>query len=97
MSTRIECRVADGTSTDTAPTRQDPSRYTVPREDTPDVQDVGGESQAEEPGAVNQSSVDEARGSVSGETGDDDIIRDQREVFEMARERFDPRDPDGGS
>src|SRR3712207_5042092 len=97
VSPRIECRVADGTSTDTAPTRQDPSRHTVPREDTPDVQDVGGESRAEEPGAVSESGVDEARGSVSGEAGDDDIIRDQREVFEMARERFDPRDPDGGS
>jgi DNA polymerase-3 subunit gamma/tau len=97
VSPRIECRVADGTSTDTAPTRQDPSRHTVPREVTPDVQDVGGESRAGEPEAVSESGVDEARGSVSGEAEDDDIIRDQREVFEMARERFDPRDPDGGS
>jgi DNA polymerase III subunit gamma/tau len=95
VSPRIECRVADGKLIDT--TRQDPTRHTTLQENAPDAQDVGGESRAEEPGAANESGVDEARGSVSGETGDDDIIRDQREVFEMARERFDPRDPDGGS
>jgi DNA polymerase-3 subunit gamma/tau len=95
VSPRIECRVADGKLIDT--TRQDPPRHTALQENAPDAQDVGGESRAEEPGAANESGVDEARGSVSGETGDDDIIRDQREVFEMARERFDPRDPDGGS
>jgi DNA polymerase III subunit gamma/tau len=95
VSPRIECRVADGASADTA--RQDPSLHTARREDTPDVQDVGGESRTEEPGTVSESGADEARGSASGEAGDDDIIRDQREVFEMARERFDPRDPDGGS
>ncbi|MCA1848490.1 MAG: DNA polymerase III subunit gamma/tau [Actinobacteria bacterium] len=97
VSPRIECRVADGTSADTAPTRQDPPRHTALQENAPDVQDVGGESRAEEPESVNESGAGEARGSVSGEAEDDDIIRDQREVFEMARERFDPRDPDGGS
>jgi DNA polymerase-3 subunit gamma/tau len=95
VSPRIESRVADGMSPDTA--RQDPSWHTVPREDAPDGQDVGNESRAEDRGTVNQSGVDEVRGSEPGEAGDDDIIRDQREVFEMARERFDPRDPDGGS
>jgi DNA polymerase III subunit gamma/tau len=38
-----------------------------------------------------------AQGRASGDQGSDDIIRDQREVFEMARERFGSRDPDGGS
>jgi DNA polymerase-3 subunit gamma/tau len=95
VSPRIESRVDDGVSADTA--RRDPSRHAVPREEAPDGQDAGDVSRAENQGSVNQSGVDEARGSEPGEAGDDDIIRDQREVFEMARERFDPRDPDGGS
>jgi DNA polymerase III subunit gamma/tau len=97
VSPRIECRVSDGASADTAPARHDSSRHTAPRGDARNVQDVGGESRAEEPGAVNESGVDEARASVPGEAGDDDVIHDQREVFEMARERFEPRDPSRGS
>ena len=95
VSPRIESRIDDGVSADTA--RREPSRHAVPQEEAPDGQDVGGGSREEDQGAVNQSGVDEARGSGPAEAGDDDIIRDQREVFEMARERFDPRDPDGGS
>src|SRR5215210_4542986 len=83
VNPRIECRVADGTSADTA--RQESSRHTRPWED---VRDVGSESRAEEPRAVNESGVEETHGRASGEAGGDDIIRDQREVFEMARERF---------
>jgi DNA polymerase-3 subunit gamma/tau len=92
VSPRIECRVVDGTSIETAPTRQNQPRHTVPREDTPES-----ENRAEGPGTINQSGVDQAPGSVPGEAGDDDAIRDRREVFEMARERLDPRDPAAGS
>jgi len=36
-------------------------------------------------------------GGASGGSGGDDVIRDQREVFEMARERLGSRDPGLGS
>ena len=34
-----------------------------------------------------------APGGASGGSGGDDVIRDQREIFEMARERLGSRDP----
>jgi hypothetical protein len=33
---------------------------------------------------------------LSGAVESEDVIRDQREVFEMARERYGLRDPNGG-
>jgi DNA polymerase-3 subunit gamma/tau len=98
VSPRIECRVADGASEVAPPVREESSQHTAPPgERREDAQDVGSESRREEPRAVDESSVEEARGRVSGEAGGDDLIRDQREVFEMARERFGLRDPNGGN
>jgi hypothetical protein len=98
VSPRIECRVADGASEVAPPVREEPSQHTAPpAERQEDTQDVGSESRAEEPGAVDKSSIKEARGRVSEEAGGEDKIRDQREVFEMARERFGSRDPNGGN
>jgi DNA polymerase-3 subunit gamma/tau len=87
VSPRIECRVADGASEVAPPVPEEPSLHTAPP----------GERRAEDPRAVDESSVEEARGRVSGKAGGDDIVRDQREVFEMARERFGSRDPGEGS
>jgi DNA polymerase-3 subunit gamma/tau len=86
VSPRIECRVADGASEVAPPTREEPSRHTSPPAE-----------RREEPRAVNESGAENAHERASGEAGADDIIRDQREVFEMARERFGSRDPNGGS
>jgi hypothetical protein len=84
VSPRIECRVADEAADDagTSPLEEGPSR----RADDP-------EAHSGDDGATGA----EDRRRASGEVGGDDVIRDQREVFEMARERLDPRDPGGES
>jgi DNA polymerase-3 subunit gamma/tau len=99
VSPRIESRVADGVSHDTS---REPQRQTV--EPVIPTDDPSGDPEApaanEGPaGTTNAPEVTGAgdRGGVSGPTEGDDTIRDQREVFELARERFGARDPDGAS
>jgi hypothetical protein len=48
-------------------------------------------------GVVDSDGSARPQGGASGDQEGDDVIRDQREVFEMARERFGSRGPDGGS
>ena len=91
-SPRLEFRVGDGAPVEVAP----PQREQLPpaevpraepadrRAETPTVRDAGDE-RPEISGVVDGP---EAQGAASGETGSEDVIRDQREVFEMARERF---------
>jgi DNA polymerase-3 subunit gamma/tau len=102
LNLRIECRVADGASdaaTTTSLLDEETSQQASDRvasgrcpADGPEVRsgDHRPAGTAEDPGA-------EAQGRVSGEAEGDNIIRDQREVFEMARERLGSRDPSGGS
>ena len=101
VNPRIECRVADGGSVGTA--QDEPSRRADPRLEPAAQQEgaenVGEDTQSKEARAVNESDEisAESRGQTSGKTGSNDIIRDQREVLEMARERFGSRDPNGGN
>jgi DNA polymerase III subunit gamma/tau len=85
VSPRVECRVADEAADEagTSLLEEGPSR----RADDPQIAHSGDDGAA---------GADDRR-RVSGEVGGDDVIRDQREVFEMARERLDPRDPGGES
>jgi DNA polymerase-3 subunit gamma/tau len=89
---RLAFRVADGTSggTDAAPVERESPRQ-VPRMVPPRGR------AAEEGGAAEDEADAEGSSRVSGEAQGEDIIRDQREVFEMARERFGSRNPNGGS
>jgi hypothetical protein len=97
VNPRIECRVADGGSVGTA--QDEPSRRADPTVEPAGAKNVGEDTQSKEAGAVNESDEisAESRGQASGKTGSNDIIRDQREVLEMARERFGSRDPNGGN
>ena len=100
VNPRIECRVADGApdDADTSSRKEEPLRQAADRvapesspTNDPEVRsgDHGSAGTTNDPGA-------EAQGRVSGEAEGDDIIRNQREVFEMAREHFGSRDPSGG-
>jgi DNA polymerase-3 subunit gamma/tau len=84
-SPRLEFRVGDGAPVEIAP----------PQEESPlpDVRDAGDER----PEISGVMGGPEAQGSAPGEAGSDEVIRDQREVFEMARERFGLFDHDKGS
>jgi DNA polymerase III subunit gamma/tau len=77
-SPRLEFRVAD--EAPDAAARGEPSRVEH-RADASEARDTG----------VERSGISGSAGDpvAQGGTGDDRIIRDQREVFEMARERFD--------
>jgi DNA polymerase-3 subunit gamma/tau len=90
-SPRVEFRVADGASGDVTPVQEEPFRQATPRAepaehraDTPEARDIGGERS----GLSGAAGDTVAEGRVPGGTVDDGIIRDQREIFEMARERF---------
>jgi DNA polymerase-3 subunit gamma/tau len=99
-SPRLEFRVADRALGDAAPDQEEPSYEEAPRAepvehraDAPETRDVGGERSGLSGGAGGPV----AEGRAPGGTGDDGIIRDQREVFEMARERFGSFGQDRGS
>jgi DNA polymerase-3 subunit gamma/tau len=100
MTPRIECRIADGASSDAPSPTEEPSRRvadSVVPESPPAgdhearSEDHGSAGTTNDPGGTGA----EAHGRVSREG--DDIIRDQREVFEMARKRFGPQGPNGAS
>jgi DNA polymerase III subunit gamma/tau len=99
-SPRLEFRVADGASGDVAPVQEEPSRQATHcaepgehRADTPETRDIGGERS----GLSGATEDTVAEGRAPGGTVDDGIIRDQREIFEMARERFGLFGQDRGS
>ena len=100
VTPRIECRIADGASSDAPSPTEEPSRRVadsvVPESPPAGDQEARSEDHGS-PGTTNGpgGTGAEAHGRVSGEG--DDIIRDQREVFEMARERFGPQGPNGAS
>jgi DNA polymerase-3 subunit gamma/tau len=100
VTPRIECRIADGASSDAPSPTEEPSRR-VADSVVPESPPAGDhEARSEDHGSAGTTNGPggtgaEAHGRVSGEG--DDIIRDQREVFEMARERFGPQGPNGGS
>jgi DNA polymerase-3 subunit gamma/tau len=93
---RLEVRAADepsgaGASAAKQESRPSPPVETAPVADEPlEAWELEGDEGLEEPGSANGSGGAEA-------AADDDIIRDQREVFEIARERFDLFGQDGGS
>ena len=106
VNPRIECRVADGISgaADATPLEQ-------PREEAPVVEPEGrrlGAPEARNGGTGERSRELETAdasvgtgaedlGRASGEAEGDEVIRDQREVLEMARERLGLFDQDNGS
>jgi hypothetical protein len=67
--------------------------------DTPEARDGGKSEGSTEPEAADASGAADAEdhGRAPGEAEGDDIIRDQREVFEIARERLGLFDQDRGS
>jgi DNA polymerase III subunit gamma/tau len=90
VSPRIECRVADGASLDAS--RQPQQQRVIPSDD----EEAPRSANEEQAGTTNAPEVAgaEDRGGVSGLAEGEDTIRDQRQVFEMARERFGARDPE---
>jgi DNA polymerase-3 subunit gamma/tau len=101
VSPRIECRVADGASNDPDIS---PLEEEVPRQAADHAVPEGSpadnpEARSEDHGSSGATMDPEAGTNehVSGKAESEDVIRDQREVFEMARERYGSRDPSGGS
>jgi DNA polymerase-3 subunit gamma/tau len=90
VNPRIECRVADGAGSTPAEERARPEERPM---NVPEAHNGGGSEGSGEPGSAG--AEDHAR--APGEAEADDTIRDQREVFEMARERFGLFDQDKGS
>ena len=89
----LEIRAADGETSGAgaAPAREEPPRMSAPPEEPalyPTPEPPVREEKSPETGETNGSSEPLAGGSVPAleAAGDDDIIRDQREVFEMARD-----------
>jgi DNA polymerase-3 subunit gamma/tau len=99
----LEIRAADGETpgAGTALASEEPPRTSAPPEEpalNPTPEPPVREERSPEAGGTNGSSGPVAGGSVPAleAAGDDDIIRDQREVFEMARD-FDLFDQNEGS
>jgi DNA polymerase-3 subunit gamma/tau len=88
-SPRLEFRVGDGVPVEVA---QEPTLPADRRAPNPKV----GAVDDERPDISGVVGGPEARGSAPGEAGSNDVILDQREVFEMARERG-LLDQNGGS
>jgi DNA polymerase-3 subunit gamma/tau len=88
-SPRLEFRIGDGVPVEVA---QEPTLPADRRAPTPKV----GEVDDERPDISGVVGGPEARGSAPGEARSNDVILDQREVFEMARERG-LLDQNGGS
>jgi DNA polymerase-3 subunit gamma/tau len=107
VNPRIECRVADGISgaADATPLEQPRRAAPVvepegPPLDAPEARNGGTSERLRESEAAAASvgtGGAEDLGRAPGEAEGDDIIRDQREVFEMARERLGLFDQDKGS
>jgi len=91
VNPRIECRVADGAGSTPPEERARPEERPV---DVPEAHDGGRSEEAGEPESGGAGAEDHPR--APGEAEADDIIRDQREVLEMARERFGLFDQDRG-
>jgi hypothetical protein len=105
VNPRIECRVADGISgaADATPLEQSPREAPVVEPEgrplgAPEAQNGGTSERARELEAADASvgAGAENPGRASGEAEDDELIRDQREVLEMARERLGLFDQDEG-
>jgi DNA polymerase-3 subunit gamma/tau len=101
VNPRIECRVADGASIDAdiSPLEEEVPRQAADRvvpEGTP-ADNSEARSEAQGPSGTTLNPEAGTRERVSGATESEDVIRDQREVFEMARERYGSRSPNGGS
>jgi DNA polymerase III subunit gamma/tau len=97
VNPRIECRVADGGSVGTAQDELSPRAAPLvePADQQEGAENIGEDARSKEAEAVDEpGDIDaENREQASKKAEDSDIIRDQREVFEMARERFLSRDP----
>jgi DNA polymerase-3 subunit gamma/tau len=91
VNPRIECRVAAA--------QDESSRRAAPRVEPADQREapenLGGYTRSKEAGTVDEPGDigTESREQASRKAEDSDIIRDQREVFELARERFGLRNP----
>jgi DNA polymerase-3 subunit gamma/tau len=99
VNPRIECRIADGASDDVdiSPLEKEAPQQAAGRV-VPESQPASApEARSGDHGSAKTSDNPGAEGHVSGAAESDDIIRDQHEVFEMARERYGARDPNGGS
>ncbi len=85
---RLQMGVADGAATVSVPPQGERPQQAPPEP----LDEIVHGSETAEPS-------DGSAGATAhgGASGGDDVIRDQREVFEMARERFGARDPAGGS
>jgi DNA polymerase-3 subunit gamma/tau len=106
VNPRIECQVADGISgaADATSLEQPPREAPVVGPEgrplgAPEAQHGGTSERARELEAADApvGAGAENPGRASGEVEDDDLIRDQREVLEMARERLGLFDQDEGN
>ena len=94
-SPRLEFRVSgsgEPNATNIAPARE-PVRESPPASTTPEL------PRKEESGTVRaapESDGESIDRSAAGASGDEDVIRDQQEVFALALEEFGPMDPDRG-
>jgi len=98
VNPRIECRVADGISgaADATPLEGHPRRVGPAAEpggrpldaQEEEVRNGGMSEGSGEPEDASGGTGAEDLGRAPGEAEGDDVIRDQREVFEMARERL---------
>jgi DNA polymerase-3 subunit gamma/tau len=96
VSPRIESRVADGT--DTHPLGEEASEQVVSA--SPPVDESGVPSGDETPAGTDEDrggSGAEAQRGVPGAAEGDDTVRSENEAFQMAREWFGSRDPNGGN
>jgi DNA polymerase-3 subunit gamma/tau len=96
VSPRIESRVADGA--DTRPLGEEASEQVVSA--SPPVDESGVPSGDETPAGTDEDrggSGAEAQRGVSGAAEGDDTVRSENEAFQMAREWFGSRDPNGGN
>jgi DNA polymerase-3 subunit gamma/tau len=90
---RLQMAISDEAAPVSAPSPREQPATAEPRGE------AVGEPEAAElsSGVVDSDGSARPQGGASGDQEGDDVIRDQREVFEMARERFGSRGPDGGS
>ena len=108
---RLECQVADGPAVPPAPLRGEPQQGASSGEAERDPVTGSDKERTEEhadgaagvreaqgrSGATRRRSGSAPAGTAPDAKGLDDTIRSEDEVFQMARERFGSRDPNGGS
>jgi DNA polymerase-3 subunit gamma/tau len=92
VTPRIECRIVDGASDapDTSPPEEEPLRQAPESSPAVDPEVQFGDRRS-------AGTTNELGGTGAEAQEGDDTIRDQGEVFEMARERFGSQDPIGES